>query len=106
MMEILYAVMIIGAIGIIFGIVLSLANKYLQVEEDYRIDEVEKLLPGYNCGACGTPSCKSFATEIVGGRAGNLSRCKPGKRDENYIPIIEYLKQNPNSDGSQVPIKL
>lgn len=104
-MNILYATLIIGVIAIIFGVVLSLANMYLHVEEDKRIEEVEKMLPGLNCGACGTPSCKAFATEIVGGTAGNLSRCKPGKRDVHYNPIMEYLKENPNPDGSKVDIK-
>lgn len=105
-MTIVYAILIIGAIGLVFGIILALANNYLQVEADYRIKDVEGLLPGYNCGACGTPSCNAFATAIVSGEAGNLSRCKPGKRDENYIPIMEYLKQHPNEDGTQVAIKI
>lgn len=106
MMPLLYSVLIIGGIGLLFGVGLSLASKYLAVEEDYRIDEVEKLLPNYNCGACGTPSCKAFATEIVSGNAGNLTRCKPGKRDKNFNPILEYLKNNPNSDGTPVNIRL
>ncbi len=105
-MEILYATIIIGGIGLLFGIVLSLANKYLQVKEDERIDEVAKMLPQYNCGACGTPSCRAFATEIVAGRAGNLTRCKPGKPDKNFNPILEYLKDHPNEDGTPVKIRL
>lgn len=106
MTEVFYAILIIGSIGLIFGIILSLANQYLKVEEDYRIADVEALLPGYNCGACGTPSCNGFATEIVGGKGERLSRCKPGKVDKNFNPILEYLKNNPNPDGTQVPIKL
>lgn len=105
-MTILWGVLIIGTIGLVFGIILALASEFLKVEEDYRIKEVENLLPGYNCGACGTPSCHAFATEIVAGNAGNLSRCKPGKRDENYIPIINYLKEHLNDDGSSVTIKI
>jgi|SRR5690554_4314151 len=105
-MTILWSSLVIGAIGLIFGIILTLANQYLQVEADYRIKEVEERLPGYNCGACGTPSCNAFATEIVSGEAGNLSRCKPGKREENFVPIIEYLKENPNEDGTDVLIRI
>lgn len=105
-MTILWGVLIIGVIGLVFGIILAFANEHLKVEEDKRIKEVEKLLPGYNCGACGTPSCHAFATEIVFGEAGNLSRCKPGKRDENYLPIIKYLKEHPNDDGTEVLIKI
>ncbi|MGI6360628.1 MAG: (Fe-S)-binding protein [Acholeplasmatales bacterium] len=105
-MTILYATLIIGGIGLLFGVVLALASKYLEVKEDPRIDEVEKMLPGYNCGACGTPGCRGFATMIVSGEAGNLKRCKPGKVDANFNPILEYLKANPNPDGTPVNIKL
>ena len=30
-----------------------------------KIDDVEKKLPGLDCGACGSPSCKSFAEDVV-----------------------------------------
>ncbi len=32
-----------------------------------KIDEQEKLLPGLDCGACGSPNCKSFAEDVVKG---------------------------------------
>jgi len=47
--------------------VLALANSRLRVEEDPRIDKVEELLPGNNCGACGEPGCRAFAEKAVGG---------------------------------------
>ncbi len=34
-----------------------------------RIDEVESRLFGMDCGACGAPSCRAMATDIVMGRA-------------------------------------
>lgn len=105
-MTILYATLIIGGIGLLFGLILALAGQFLAVKEDERIDVVEELLPGYNCGACGTPGCRAFATLIVSGEAGNLKRCKPGKVDKNFNPILEYLKEHPNEDGSPVTIKL
>ncbi len=105
-LSLVYAVAIIGGISLVLGVGLSLASKYLFVEEDVRILEVEKMLPNYNCGACGTPSCKAFATEIVAGEAGNLTRCKPGKPDKNFNPILEYLKNHPNPDGTPVKIRL
>lgn len=105
-MTILYATLIIGGIGLLFGVILALAGQHLAVKEDPRIDEVEKMLPGYNCGACGTPGCRGFATMIISGEAGNLKRCKPGKVDANFNPILEYLKANPNPDGTPVNIKL
>lgn len=104
--QILKVVLVLGSIGIVLGIGLSLANKYLIVEEDPRINEVEKLLPNYNCGACGTPGCHAFAEGIIEGEVKNLSRCKPGKADKHYNPILEYLKDHPNKDGSIVNVKI
>ncbi|MBU1142445.1 MAG: electron transporter RnfB [Firmicutes bacterium] len=105
-MEILYPFIVLGLLGIVLGIILSLANQYLTVEEDPRIDDIEKLLPNYNCGACGTPGCRAFATGIVNGEVKNVSRCKPGKLDKHFNPILEYLKDHPNPDGSKVDIKI
>ncbi|MBE0700269.1 MAG: hypothetical protein IH571_01150, partial [Acholeplasmataceae bacterium] len=104
MIEYLFPIIVLGALGILLGVGLSLATKYLVVQEDPRIDGIEKLLPNYNCGACGTPGCRAFATGIVFGEVKNLSRCKPGKVDKHFNPILEYLKDNPNKDGSIIDI--
>lgn len=106
MIEVLYAVLTIGGLGLLLGVGLAFASIYLEVKEDERIAVVSDLLPQYNCGSCGTPSCRSFAVEIVAGRAGNLKRCKPGKVDQHFNPILEYLKNHPNGDGTPVNIKL
>ncbi len=105
-MELLYPFIVLGLLGALLGIVLSLANQYLAVVEDPRIDDVEKLLPNYNCGACGTPGCRAFATGIINGEVLNLSRCKPGKAEKHFNPILEYLKDHPNPDGTQVKVKI
>jgi Na+-translocating ferredoxin:NAD+ oxidoreductase subunit B len=105
-MEAIYPFIVLGSLGILLGIVLSLANQYLTVQEDPRIDGVEKLLPNYNCGACGTPGCRAFATGIINGEVKNLARCKPGKVDKHFNPILEYLKEHPNQDGSKVDVKI
>lgn len=34
-----------------------------------RIDEICKRLPGYDCGSCGSPTCRTFAEDIVQGFA-------------------------------------
>lgn len=35
--------------------------------------QIERLLPGYNCGECGFRSCREFATALVNGES--ISRC-------------------------------
>ena len=48
-----------------------------KVVEDPRIDEVEKVMPGANCGGCGYAGCHAFAEAAV--KAPNL--------DKNYCPV-------------------
>lgn len=65
--DILTAGVILGGVGTVFGIFIALANRRFKVYEDPRIGEVEELLPGTNCGACGTPGCRAFAESLVAG---------------------------------------
>ncbi|MGK7311340.1 MAG: (Fe-S)-binding protein, partial [Candidatus Longimicrobiales bacterium M2_2A_002] len=51
---------ILGGVGLTFGTLIALANKKLRVYEDPRISEVEDILPGANCGACGYAGCRAF----------------------------------------------
>ncbi|MFU8792583.1 MAG: (Fe-S)-binding protein [Acholeplasmataceae bacterium] len=105
-MAVFFPFFILGGLGLVMGLGLSFATKYLAVVEDSRIDDVEQLLPGYNCGACGTPGCRAFAVGILKGEVENLGRCKPGKADKHFNPILEYLKDHPNPDGSKVNVKI
>ncbi|MDD7316081.1 MAG: RnfABCDGE type electron transport complex subunit B [Bacillales bacterium] len=106
MIKIIWAILILAALGIIFGLGLSLASKYLYVKEDERIDEVAKLLPNANCGACGYPGCRGLAEAIVKGEEHKISKCKPGKPDKNFTPIINYLNEHPNEDGTKLDVKM
>ena len=106
MVSIIIPVVILLGIGLIFGVVLALANTFLEVKVDSRIEDIAKMLPNYNCGACGTPGCGAFAEGIVNGEVKKLSACKPGKPDKNFNLIIEYLKNHPNADGSIINVSL
>ena len=64
----LTAVGAVGALTLVLTSLLVLANKWLHVEEDPRIDAVEDMLPHANCGACGLPGCRPFAEALVGGQ--------------------------------------
>ena len=105
-MEILWAVLILLGLGLVLGLGLAIAAKILYVKEDERIGEVEKRLPGYNCGSCGYAGCRSMAEAIVSGKEENIRKCRPGKEDLNFKPIIEYLDQHPNDDGTKVKVHL
>lgn len=48
---------------------LAVANRYLKVDEDPRIEATVDLLPKTNCGACGFAGCLGLAQAIVAGNA-------------------------------------
>ena len=74
MSAILVAGGVLAGLGLLFGLLLAVADRFFKVVEDPRIDAVEKLLPGSNCGACGQPGCRGLAEKIVVG-AEKPSRC-------------------------------
>jgi Na+-translocating ferredoxin:NAD+ oxidoreductase RNF subunit RnfB len=65
---ILEAVLILGGVGLVFGVFIAIANTRLWVWEDPRIDVVAQMLPNANCGACGLPGCRAFAEQAVAGK--------------------------------------
>ena len=52
-------------IGIVSAVILYFVAQKFKVEEDPRIDIVEGLLPGANCGGCGYPGCRGLAEAAV-----------------------------------------
>lgn len=65
MSTILITIISLCAIGVTAAIILYFVAQKFKVEEDPRIDTVEALLPGANCGGCGSPGCRAFAEAIV-----------------------------------------
>lgn len=65
--EILAATLLMGGLAVFFGIVLAIVERKFKIQTDPRIDEVEELLPGINCGACGQTGCRGVAEGIVAG---------------------------------------
>lgn len=66
-MDVLIPGLVLGGIGMVCGAVLALADRYLRVEEDPRLDVVVAMLPSSNCGACGEPGCRAFAEKLLAG---------------------------------------
>ena len=62
---IIWTIAIITVLGLVLALVLFLVAKKFKVEEDPRIDEVEKAMPGANCGGCGFAGCRAFAEAAV-----------------------------------------
>ncbi len=74
---IIWTIVAVTLLGLLLAVVLFLVAKKFKVEEDPRIDEVEKVMPGANCGGCGFAGCRAFAQACV--NAPNL--------DNNFCPV-------------------
>ena len=55
------SIIILGSIAFVSGLILYFVSQKFYVKEDARVAEVEKELPGVNCGACGKAGCHDFA---------------------------------------------
>ncbi len=76
------ALVVMGIIGIALGMVLAWGGKKFYVKIDERVEKIDEVLPGANCGACGYPGCAGYAEAIVDeeqNAAVNL--CAPGGAD-------------------------
>ena len=70
MTTLIYTILTLCIIGVVAAVVLYFVAQKFKVEEDPRIDDVEKMLPGANCGGCGYAGCRAFAQSCV--EKGNL----------------------------------
>lgn len=59
------SVLTLSVLGILLAIVLYFVAQKFKVVEDPRIDDVEKMLPGANCGGCGFAGCRAMAESLV-----------------------------------------
>ena len=62
---VIWTIAVIALLGLVLALVLYIVADRFKVEEDPRIDEVEKVMPGANCGGCGFAGCRAFADAAV-----------------------------------------
>ena len=77
-------------IGVIAAVVLYFVAQKFKVHEDPRIDAVEGMLPGANCGGCGYPGCRGLADALVKNDDISSLYCTAGGAD-TMQKIAEYL---------------
>lgn len=84
------AMTVLGAAGLAAALILYFVAKRFAVKEDSRIEEIEKILPGANCGACGRKGCHDFAVECC--RTGSLTGLTcPGAGATGMMKIAAVL---------------
>jgi len=77
MTTILYAVIVLGVLGGIFGAILAFAAKIFYVEVDPKQAAIRECLAGANCGGCGYPGCDGYAAAVAAGEA-PCNKCVAG----------------------------
>lgn len=96
-MRYVYPALILFAIALIFGVLITVLSKKLQVKKDEKVEKTEELLAGANCGGCGFAGCSAFAKALCEGKA-NLSDCNATAK-ANKDKIAEIL--GVTSDGEE-----
>jgi len=86
----IYTLLLMWLLGLVGAMILYLTAKKFKVAEDPRIDRIEELLPGANCGSCGCKGCRDFASECV--KRGKLDGLNcPGAGGEAMNGIADIL---------------
>ena len=84
---ILFPILVVGGLGVLFGIILGIAAIKFRVERDPKIDSIREALPGANCGGCGFAGCDALAEAIAAGKA-PVNGCPVGG-----APVAEKLDE-------------
>ena len=74
---ILVPVLILLALGLLFGLGLGWVSDRFRVESDPVVDQIDALLPQTQCAQCGFPGCRPYAQAIANGEA-DINQCPPG----------------------------
>ena len=73
------AIVSLTGLGVSLGFLLGVAARYLKVESDPIVEEIEAMMPGSQCGQCGYAGCGQAASAVVSGEAA-VTLCPPGGR--------------------------
>lgn len=76
-MNILITGVVLGIMGLIFGLLLAFFSKVFYVKEDRRKELIVEALPGANCGGCGYAGCGAYADAVLKGEASPFA-CNAG----------------------------
>ena len=67
-------------LSLVIGVALGISAIKFKVDGDPIIEKIDSILPQTQCGQCGYPGCKPYATAIASGEA-DINQCPPGGDD-------------------------
>lgn len=83
-------IIILTVLALIISVILVTLEDKLKVKNQ-KNDIIRKLLPGYNCGACGYGSCDGMAQAILNDEEA-YKKCKPMQKEDKE-KLEEYLNK-------------
>ncbi|MGA8149198.1 MAG: electron transport complex subunit RsxB [Gallionellaceae bacterium] len=95
----LSALVVMAGIAIVLGAVLGFSAIKFKVEGNPLVEKIDAILPQTQCGQCGYPGCKPYATAIAAGEA-DINKCPPGG-EEGIRKLADLLgvEVKPFGDG-------
>ncbi len=97
------ALLAMAVIAIALGAVLGFAAIRFRVEGNPLVDKIDAVLPQTQCGQCGYPGCKPYATAIADGTA-DINQCPPGG-EEGIHKLADLLGMEFKPFGSETVAK-
>lgn len=98
------AVILVASIGVALGVIIGVAAKVFAVETDPRIEDVNDMLPGANCGGCGYAGCADFSKAVVAGEV-TPDSC-PVSSANDVAKIAEFLGISAGDKEKKVAVVL
>lgn len=83
------ALLVMAGVALVLGGALGFASVKFKAEGDPLVDKIDAILPQTQCGQCGFPGCKPYATAIAKGEA-DINQCPPGG-DEGVRKLADLL---------------
>ena len=87
-LQIIIPLALLTGLALVFSIIIAIFSKKFAVEVNPKIELVENLLSGANCGACGYAGCSAFAKALVEGDATLPSCSATSKESKEEIAKI------------------
>jgi electron transport complex protein RnfB len=103
----LAAILAISGLALVFGLSLGYAAIRFRVEGDPLVDKIDALLPQTQCGQCGFPGCRPYATAIANGEA-DINQCPPGG-EVTILALADLLDRDPkplNPENGEIKPKM
>jgi len=70
-------ILVMTVLALLFGLGLGYAAIRFRVEGDPMVDKIDAVLPQTQCGQCGHPGCRPYASALAEGSA-EINQCPPG----------------------------